>query len=631
MSGTAYQSLINEYINETGGSSVTRAALEKIEFVDVTDKATTSALDENGDPILNTEWCEHLDAGKILTIVYPTTSQINELLDGLGVEPDYYRPEDSVTDYLELYSIAQRSVDSEDEVFSFYILDIDNVTLSSDDLEVITPSSSDNNMRGTSNDLVESGDSDITVADFSAADFNKARVKSLFDWAVILETEPSSLFVTDSDDTEATASAAVTIAAASDGKLTDIAKSEGPDTINADTGNKKIDFPLDLLRRKPYYNGTTWTSFNTDRRTRLKYDVYSIHSFEKNRDYYLIRAHATTNTENQFQSVLNREASAFFGQIIPFEGLADPQARLMFGFTRRLIFNHYIEQDTGNGDVQIIGFIPKNKASSQTTTDTLSQNFGGKVGINGTTPVGEFNMSIGYSSSISNTVTGEQIATHHNGDKQKRANASWEYIFDWPKRGKEVGGFLTHVTRCYEELEAWPSAKSAATQMEWIYEIKPDIWSRAKDKKYLTVNSEFTFSDGLAQGRFARRASTYLGAPVQTEVDKQTVKRTFGLKRPIHLAVRPSTFAPSAGGKALDKNAGNGTIKVLSESKWKVESNVNWVSGFTPASGDKTGGTEVAVSFKYDTNSTGNPRTGKITLSNEEGDKIEIQINQGAN
>ncbi len=569
--------------------------------------------------------------GLVIAALYPDSDDIDTLCNVLSLEnPPVLSGDNS---HLELFAVAKRKVNGDYEPFSYTITDLDEITSGDVDETVHYMTSADMDELTEAEYRAGTPAPETVPAETTDADFNKDRIKDFVEWVAALDTNPESLRASQGN-------AAVTTAAGSSGQLTELAKSEGPDTINMDyTRWVSFSWIKDCIDEYPVWGRTKlndsdgeamhagWTA---DRRTRLKYDVYSIHSFDKNRDYFLVRAHNSTNTQNQFGSVINCRA----------KGIDHNLARLMFGFTRRMLFNHVIEQDDGKGNVAIVASAPANKSASQTTSTNMGYSFGGKVAVSANitkaeiSASAEFNFSINYSTSVSTTAIDYEIARRHNGDSKKRANACWEYIFSWPKEGQDVGDWSDLAQYCFRELEAWPSSKEHTSHMEWIWEVKPEIWDKAKDKKLLTVNTNVEWDDGQSQGRYYRRMGTYWGNRGDIIGNSGKGSTSFTLKRPPHIAVRPAVFSPTAGGKGFDKNAGNASFVLLSESDWTVKADDNckdWVKDFSPANGTRTGNMEKMVTFSYAANNTGKPRTGTITVSNKEGDSFQIQVNQGAN
>lgn len=574
------------------------------------------------------------DEGLIIAALYPDSEDIIIICDILGIDTP---PELDSKSHFEIFVVGWREVDGDYEPFSYIIADMDEFTSGDIDETVYRTTSQDEGSIITSSDIVyESGDQDFMPEDFTDEAFNIIRINDFLEWVKILNTNPDNLYATyenEQNQSEINTSSGT-------GQLTEIAKSEGPDMININYyTNIKFRKIKGAMEDAPLYKNSTglraeYDSWRANRRTNLKYDVYSIHSFDKNRDYFLIRAHNSTNTKNQFASVINSNAYT----VSP----GNSDARLMYGFTRKLTFNHYIEQDTGNGSVAIVASAPDNKAASQTTSTTMGYSFGAKVGLAANITKGEisataeFSYSINYSSTVSNTAIDYEIARSHNDDNSftpynPRANAKWIYTFSWPKEGKDIGTWSTRAPYCYRELEAWPSSLEHTSHLEWIWEINPSIWKSYKNK--LTVKANVEWVDGLTQGKYHRRLGTYWGDRIDIEANKYSKDYSFTIKRPPHLAVRPASFAPSAGSKAFDKNAGNAKIVLLSEGNWSasITKGSDWLTGLTPANGSATGANEQTITFSYSANNTGSPRAGTIRITNTEGDIFDVQVTQGSN
>ncbi len=580
--------------------------------------------------------------GLVIAALYPDSDDIDTLCNVLSLEDSPVLEDDR--SHLELFAVARREVNGDYEPFTYTIIDLDEIESGDVDETVHYMTPADMDELTEAEYQAGTPGPEIVPPETTDAEFNKDRIKDFLEWIVALDTNPESLLAGRGATiaSEAVTTNAPASVAAGSGQLTELAKSEGPDTINMDY-KKWVNFSWikDCIDEYPVWGRTNLKDSNgeamhagwtADRRTRLKYDVYSIHSFDKNRDYFLIRAHNSTNTQNQFGSVINEDAYSHLA--------GNNNARLMWGFTRRLKFNHYIDEDDGTNKVAVVASAPGNKSASQTSSTSMGYSFGGKVAVAANitkaeiSASAEFSFSINYSSSVSTTAIDYEIVRKHNGDSQKRANACWEYIFSWPKEGKDIGDWDDLAQYCFRELDAWPSSKEHTSHMEWIWEVKPEIWEKAKDKKLLTVNANVEWDDGQSQGRYYRRLGTYWGNRGDIVGNSGKGSTSFTLKRPPHIAVRPAVFSPTAGGKGFDKNAGNASFVLLSESDWTVKADDNckdWIQGFTPANGTKTGSTEKTVSFSYAANNTGKPRTGTITVSNKEGDSFQIQVNQGAN
>ena len=582
------------------------------------------------------------DEGLIIAALYPDSEDIIIICDILGIDNP---PELDSESHFEIFVVGWREVEGDYEPFSYIIADMDEFTSGDIDETVYRSTSQDEGSTITSSDIVyESGDEDFMSEDFTDEAFNIIRINDFLEWVKFLNTDPDDLYADyegyDEDEQDGQNQSEINTSAGA-GQLTEIAKSEGPDMININY-NAEVKFRKikDAMEDEPLYKSPIsglrgeYNSWRANRRTRLKYDVYSIHSFDKNRDYFLIRAHNSTNTKNQFASVINSNAYTV--------SAGNSDARLMYGFTRKLTFNHYIEQDTGNGSVAIVASAPDNKAASQTTSTTMGYSFGAKVGLSANITKGEisataeFSYSINYSSTVSNTAIDYEIARSHNDDKSftnnnPRANAKWIYTFSWPKEGKDIGTWSTRAPYCYRELEAWPSSLEHTSHLEWIWEVNPAIWKSSNNK--LTVKANVEWVDGLTQGKYHRRLGTYWGDRIDTEANKYSKDYSFTIKRPPHLAVRPASFAPSAGSKAFDKNAGNAKIVLLSEGNWSasITKGSDWLTGLTPANGSATGANEKTITFSYSANDTGSPRTGTIRITNTEGDIFDVQITQGSN
>lgn len=614
----------------------------KVLFIDDVSNLKSGAGSNTGDYPELADIKSGYDNGLVIAALYPDSEDINVLCEVLDIKDPPLLSADK--GYLELLAVAKREVNSFDEQFAYTIIDLDDVhELSYDENAVIT-TSLDTGFTGEP-EVESSGDNNIIPEEFSAENFNKSRLNDFLEWIVRLNNTPETLFNTSNHNNNLNNNNLSLESAAATAQLTDYSSSEGPDEINVDSAGERIKFPIveGIMEETPLYNKSVHSDWTTNRKTRLKYDTYSIHVFNRKddgqpRDYFLIRANNVTNTANQFVSVINSKA---------YSKLWRSKARLIFGFTRRLVFNHYIDEDTGDGSVILAASIPEAKDTAQTKSSSMSYSFGAAVAMSSKPPSdrkksdtreGEaapsFNVGIGYTDTVSNTAIDYKILRGTRTDSNKRANVSYEFEFAWPKLGREIGDWDDDTRLCYQELEAWPSSKEHTSKLEWIWEVKPDIWKRAKNNM-LTVWVYAEWTDGLSQGPYFRRIGSYWGDRLDREVNKKGVWRKFTLYKPMYMAVTPVSFAPAAGTNAFNKNAGSASFALLSEYKWVIKSKPDWLSDFTMTSGEPTVGTARVVTFKYSANNTGKPRTGEIVIGSSENNNdtrnVTIKVTQGAN
>lgn len=515
--------------------------------------------------------------------------------------------------------MAQRTVNGSPQIFTYSIADLDNFVVVSDDLtsadfppegyvadEYADATPVDENEQPLTDYTPASPD--IIVEPGTAASFEGSRVKEFLAWVAGLDEAAADW---GTDDAAETASVRV---AAGNTELASLASANATPKLQFTYSKGDV--------------GRLGTGWRTNRESNLNYKIWSLHSFENKNDYFVIELDADTNPSKQFSSWLYDTDHEVIGA---WSRLFRYRRRAMGLYTLQLVFDH--ELVGGESTVTVAKFTPASLNESRTKTDGIMEQFGTKLGLS-KAPGGDFNYNITYSTAETVTYSDYKI----KAEDVAKNRARWVYDFDRPRNGGVVDWVKVeprlYRTAFYELVPSDHITKTFNAKMRWIWAVAPGYWSGGK--KAAKVNVAYGWSEGASYGIISAKGLGFAHFdPYKPRDDytPMTIRKrgSFELQRPAHLAVRPTSFAPTAGNKAFDKAAGNATLYVLSESDWTIKADADWISGFTPEKGSATGPTQVAVTFSYGANDTGRPRTTNITLTNTEGDKITIQVNQGGN
>lgn len=328
----------------------------------------------------------------------------------------------------------------------------------------------------------------------------------------------------------------------------------------------------------------------------IRYTIYSCHSFEKNKDYYLISQSAQLNPSVKWKKT---EGHVKWPRI--YTPKQEGHMRL-YGFNNRWIFSW---QGGGtNNPAKLVNTQPQNANGTTSVTSGYSWSMSGSLGFSGLSGTGSLSSGVSFSESQSFSIS-DCTVNNKSADDGKVGQAQWEYVLANPRNGS------THFY--YTDLDDAPLLSRSNFQPvnRWIWEVE-----RVGTADNLSFNSQFYWTNGKSEGQVN---AAYIKVYSATHKDWQWRHTTVlvPIKRPPLTVIDKSELE-------FTKNGQTQTVTLVSANGWTAESNAEWCR-VEEGNGDKTGSQGLTLHITTDTNNSGANREAKVTIKSLN-DKCEIEI-----
>ena len=529
----------------------------------------------------------YYENGSVIIIEEPDLSLINKVRGDLDLSDEN---SDITGDKgsLELYALAFVSGDVDND-FVYIIPRMDDVR-SSGESEAEAPVSIED-AESESGDETQAKEFTEEDTEYTMRDAQIDRWVRFLQWLLRMgdNSKSNSAFATEYEIRKA----------ADDNDLVKIAKAQ----------TRTFDFSKYDPNRKCFSNVGDSMKYDVNRATTVDYVIYSVHSFSNHNDYYLVLCDATTTPKNFGDTTRTCNS---FEQSLTFN--------FLHGYTRGFYVESHIDDGTMQAsDVSIMNAIPTNINASTSHSETMGWQLGGKLGFSGKGATGELSGGISHSETKSWTTT--EYSLLNETRREYIASAKWRADMNLPSNGSDHSA-ASHMS--YKGVNATNASKNSLTlHSEWVWSVSQNYWNK-HPKVTMKVHSHV--EDGWTHGEawhwhgFLNLVKYVWGR--EDGFYEYNGYNSLDLDRPVHIATNVKSFAFESKAEASK------SFTLLSESNWKISSNVDWLK-FTRTSGSATGETEYAVMFDVAENTTSSPREGIITLSAEnESNEINIQVLQ---
>ena len=336
------------------------------------------------------------------------------------------------------------------------------------------------------------------------------------------------------------------------------------------------------------YDGQTFT---------IRYTVYSCHSFNYNKDYYLVSQSAQLNP-----SVKWKKTGGHVSYPTIYTAKQEGQMR-----TYQFANNWGYQQEQGGAEIpaKIVKSSPENANGSASVTSGFSWSMGGSLGFSGLGGTGSLNSGVSFSESQSISIS-DCTVNNKSADDGQAGHAEWEYKMADPRDGD------AHFY--YSDLHDAPLLARSNFQPvnRWIWEVE-----RKGDKAQF--KSEFIWTNGKSEGRVN---CVWVETHSATHKNWQTRRVSFfvPLKMPPLTVVDKSELE-------FKKNGETQTVTLVSASDWEASSGAEWCE-VTEKSGGATGSSGVTLHITADPNDGGANRETTVTTRATDGSTCTIKVFQ---
>ena len=478
---------------------------------------------------------------------------------------------------LEAYGLACIKTDGLRNLFTYVVPRMGDIVASADILEGNNPEIETDSLE--SEDISEETKSEVAPKEYTMRDFQIDRWVNFIRWMgnVSVEALINTAFA-----------ASYQVKAADD----DFAKI-------CDAQTKTFDFSYaNVHTNGPTFNNVHYscTEFNRTRNNFVSVKIFTAHSFNSGKDFYIVESTNTTVPMN------------FVDTKIEYNGY---YRNYLYGFTRNFGAEFHI--DGGNmstNDVALIHNAPANANITKTYSEGMSWSVNGKLGVNKDGASAEVGGGVTYSNSKTWTVSEYNIVNSSMRDYS--ASAKWYADVNGP------GGGGHHIEKAAHTWEGVNATTASKNQLQYdsyfMWEVGRDYW---KNHPNMKMNLTFTVGDGICLGKcrqwfkeYSRFDSTY------TTTKRDSLK----LDQPPHTTVSKRTFAFTS------KAANSQAFTLLAEDNWTIKDIPSWLH-FTSTSGNATGSSEKQILFDVDENTGTSPRKAVVTITSDR-DTIKLEIGQ---
>lgn len=350
---------------------------------------------------------------------------------------------------------------------------------------------------------------------------------------------------------------------------------------------------------------------------RINYSTYSLHSFSDGSDYYVVEMLSRSNPTKQYRRTVENLSKT---------PTQTQQNRTYIcsidvanGYTKELSLKNYFDNNE-NDEIELVEGYPV--GNSTNTNDVINYNFGGTSAYYRTMGGQEFaylnQEPLQYNHTIINNKTDCTITKN---------DTAWTLQTALPTDGKDYHARrnITILPRMsYKGLDlSFASTQERNDNFVWIWRVPRDYWQKNGNPKFFKVTANATHGRTEGKGYYSSTLKQYAAKRVDMTWYKSPEKTlNVPLTTPPHIAITGNYMEPS-------KTSGHYTISLMSEEDWTATSDVSWIKFQQPNGKATTNGIPVLFWFDYDENTTGNNRTGIITIKcNNSGESVKIKVMQ---
>ena len=558
-----------EFIERKADSSVTMQYVNTLRNV-VSDEKYPEV------PYNKDELLAHYESGDIIVIGEADQSLVNTVRSDLGLsseDADTFGQSGS----LEVYSLACVKTDGLRNLFVYVVPRMGDI--------IAGNASEEYNLEEVSADVTEEPETEtepkaeVAPKEYTTRDLQIERWVNFLKWLgnVTVEAYNNAAF-----------SASYQVRAA-DNDLARICEAQ----------TKTFDFSYaNVHTNGPTFNGVHYScsEFKRTRSNFVSVKIFSAHSFNSGKDYYIVESNTTTVPKN------------FADTVIEYNGY---YRNYLYGFTRNVGTEFHIDGGgMSTSDVALIHNAPANANITETYSEGMSWSINGKVGVNKDGPSAELGGGVTYSNSKTWTVSEYSIVNSSMRDYP--ASAKWYADVDTP------GGGGHHVPEGAHTWEGVNAKTASRNQLQYdsyfMWEVDRNYW---KNNPNMKMNLTFTVGDGICLGKCRQWFKTY----DRFDYTYTTTKRdSLKLAQPPHTAVSKRTFAFTS------KAASSQAFTLLAEDNWTIKDIPSWLR-FTSTSGNATGSSERQILFDVVENTSTSPREAVLTITSGR-DSIKLEIAQ---
>lgn len=540
------------------------------------------------------EFWRHYESGDIIILEEADIDFINTIRADIGQNSE----DASITGEagsLEVYALAKRSIlEGQVNIYSYAVPRMDRTTApSTGEGEPLKEEDSTENYDG--NEEITEPVNSTPATTYSNVDFVVDKWVDFFSWmaAVSLFTKPAEYVVN----------------AAEVQNLADI----------SDTQKQIFDFSYnDLDADGIIFSGkdSSAMKFKRARMNKLEFDISSAHSFKDKKDYYFVRAKASTTPKNFNDTV-----------VMPW-GADSYKFNYVYGYTNSLRFAAELDDAPQTAKestaLSLAAEIPSAEilADGSDTTESLTYTVEGPVGV--LKYLAERIAQDGIVYSDSNTWNPEgYILVNQSGG----GSVGFDADVKRPVRGSVIRSSNEPPSWYYEAVANEASKNPLEYTASWVWVVSDDFWRVHPTMK---MNVELEVIDGATSGQSYYNSKTYSQAGTSFG---NTNNASFVLTQPPHTVIQADNVPFTTTGsiyliltnfmlKLIDEatnshivirdEAGTETIRIFAEDDWTITAREvggagdNWLK-VSPESGSATGpeGTEVRLEY------TANPLADK--------------------
>ena len=526
----------------------------------------------------------HYNSGDVIVLLNTDLDLVNTVRADLGlISEDADNFGDSAI--LEAYAVSCQKVDGLRNTF-IYIVPAFGDMISSDEAEdepeTETQSAEDIDEEDLPTTQNTSSDKTETISEpYTLRDFQIDRWANFLRWM-------GNMGIT--SIMNANAASAYTVRAAANADITSIAEAQ----------NYTFDFSYPSFNSSVKLGDYTFT-YSRCRNSYVNVTIYSAHSFTSGKDYYLVESNTSTIPKNFRDTYLDFEA---YGH--------GSYCNILYGYTRSAATEFNIDGGAmGVGDVALIRNAPSSLNPETSYSEGMEWGINGSVGASKDGPSASVGGSVSFSKSKTWSVA--EYSLINECFAEHPASAKWYIDVRQPN-----GGSTDNYVRPFVYWDGVNAVGSSTREIGYdtyfMWEVGKNYW---KNHPNMSLRVKFNVEDGLCggwccnfYGKFSRWDTYY------TWCRRKSLK----LEQPLHTGVSRTHIAITA------HSSDQESFIIYSEDPWTIKNIPSWLH-LSDTSGSASGGGGSLITFDVDANTTGQPRTAKITISSGR-DNVEVQISQ---
>ena len=545
------------------------------------------------------EFWRHYESGDIIILEEADIDFINKIRADVGQNSE----DASITGEagsLEVYSLAKRSLQEKVNVYSYAVPRMDSTKAQiGGEGEPLKEEDSTDTYDG--DEEIPEPDNSTPAKTYSNVDFVVDKWVDFFSWmaAIGIFTEPAEYAVN----------------AAEVQNLTGI----------SDTQKQTFDFSYnDLDADGIIFSGkdSSAMKFKRARTNKLEFDISSAHSFKDKKDYYFVRAKASTTPKNFTDTV-----------VMPW-GDDSYKFNYVYGYTNHLRFAAELEDATQTGEESTALSLEAESPAAEILADGsnipegLTYTLEGPVGVRELQAERIAQDGIVYSDSHTWKPEGYILVNNSGG-------RSAEFYADVkrPVRGSVIRSSNEPPSWYYEAAANEASKNPLEYTASWVWALSDDFWRVHPTMK---MNVQFEVVDGATSGQSYYDSKSY---PQSGTSFGSTNNASFVLTQPPHTVIQANNVPFTKGAAYLvianfilklnneatnshiviRDEAGTETIRIFAEDDWTItardvdSSRDNWLK-VSPESGSATGPEGTEVRLEYSANPFANKNEARLAL-----------------